>query len=141
MTLPDEAKITDAYLTLRLYSKTLSVEELCELAGFEPQETGVKGTVHKRGQPTPANYIILNTEELVAEKDLDMHIQEMGRRLPPGRFVDRFKAGGFDIHLTVYWWTTEPVNYYLSSESFRILENVGVPAYFNFLIDDGTVGV
>ncbi len=132
-------KVTDAYVTLRVYSKTLSVEQLSELAGFEPQETGVMGAVRKRGQPIPANYIILITENMVSEKNINLHIDALERRLPPGRFVDRFPDGDIDIYLTIYWWTTELSNFQLTPESVQTLGRVGVPAHFNFLIDEPVV--
>ncbi|TLX17155.1 DUF4279 domain-containing protein [Rhizobium sp. MHM7A] len=118
----------------------MSVEELTRIAGFRPTETLIKGTRHTdRSSPAPANAIFLSTESLVREKDLNAHIRELGSRLPKGVFSSKFGNEEVTIYLTIYWWTTEEVGFYLDTESFDVLSKIGVPAYFNFLIDPSPI--
>lgn len=129
------SKVSDAFALLRIQSRSLAVEELTQIAGFTPTDTGVKGTRRTdRSPPTQANRISLSTEGLVLEKDLNAHIRELGARLPKGNFASRFTSTDVDIYLTIYWWTTEEVWFYLDTESLSILSRVGVPAYFNYCI-------
>lgn len=130
-------KITDAFVLLRVYSETLTVDELKHLAAFEPTEIGIKGTkTRPNTSEVPANYIFLSTETLVLEKDLNAHVNELGRRLPLGNFAARFEGLDVSIYLTIYWWTKEEVNFHLDHNSLSVLANLNVPAYFNLLIDN-----
>lgn len=134
------SKVSDAYVMLRVYSETLSIEELTRIAGFTPTDTLHRGTRRSdRSSPAPANAIFLSTEGLVKEKDLNAHIRELGSRLPNGAIPARFGDQKVTIYLTIYWWTTEEVGFYLSPESSDVLSQTGIPAYFNFLIDPSPI--
>jgi hypothetical protein len=125
---------------LRVYSEALSVEELTCLAGFKPTETLHKGTRKTdRSSPAPANAIFLSTESLVKEKDLNAHIRELGSRLTKGAISSMFGNDEINIYLTIYWWTTEEVGFYLDPECFDVLSKIGIPAYFHFLIDPSPI--
>lgn len=51
-----------------------------------------------------------------------------------GVFASRFDNDEVSIYLTIYWWTTEEVGFYLDPESLSILARVGVSPYFNYCI-------
>jgi hypothetical protein len=73
------------------------------------------------------------------EKDLNAHIRELGSRLPKGAVSPRFGNEKITIYLTIYWWTTEEVGFYLDPESSDVLSGIGIPAYFSFLIDPSPI--
>ncbi len=133
-------KVSDAYVVLRVYSEALSVGDLTRIAGFQPTGTLIKGSMPvPRSSPAPANAVFLSTEKLVKEKDLNAHLRELDSRLPDGPISSRFDDEEIHIYLTIYWWTTEEVGFYLTPESSDVLSRIGIPAYFNFLIDPSPI--
>ncbi len=129
-------KITDCYISLRVYTaEDITIEELEKIAGFKPTRIGVKGTKHTpRSPPLKYNFVFLDTEKLSKSKCLDNHIAELKKRLPDGRFIDRFDLSKFTVMVTVYWWTTEVIYFRLTPESLETLQNIGVTIDFNYAI-------
>jgi hypothetical protein len=135
----DPSIVTDAFVMLLVGSDDLSVEEILRFLPVEPTSSGVKGTKRNpRSAPLPWNFVEYSTEKLIADRDLNLHIREIGRVLEASTLSEHLASGNIRMRCVIYWWTTETVNFQIDPASLTILASANVPVEFNFLVDVGS---
>jgi hypothetical protein len=125
----------ETYATLRIFSETLSPDEIGIILGVEATQKRPRDLSSRFKSARETNYWNLCTRASVDSRDNDLHLQAMIKLLQPHRdALIKLQGMGCQADIVNYWVSTGQGGPYLSVETMRLLVDLKLPVWWDMCL-------